>query len=185
MKTNEQENITKDWPHAPVHRLDERGAYMVTCGCYQKHHHLNTRERLTLVQSTLFEQAARFQWQLQAWAILSNHYHFVAISPENSQSLRKFITALHRITAIELNKMDDASERKVWYQYYDSRITYQKSYLARLRYVHENAVHHGIVDSALDYPWCSATWLRQNATSGFRKTLESFKIDKLKVMDDF
>jgi hypothetical protein len=27
-----------DWPHSPVHRLTEAGAYMVTCGTYLKAH---------------------------------------------------------------------------------------------------------------------------------------------------
>src|SRR3974377_1371019 len=36
---------SKPWPHAPVHRLDGLGAYMVTAGTYQKKHHLNASER--------------------------------------------------------------------------------------------------------------------------------------------
>jgi len=31
-----------DWPHAPAHRLGERGAYMVTAGTFEKLHYLNT-----------------------------------------------------------------------------------------------------------------------------------------------
>ena len=34
-----------DWPHAPVHRLDQAGTYMVTAGTYLKKHHLRNAER--------------------------------------------------------------------------------------------------------------------------------------------
>jgi putative transposase len=54
-----------------------------------------------------------------------------------------------------------------------------------LKYVHHNPVHHGVVTSADNYPWCSAAWFARNALPSFRRTVESFKIDKLKVMDDY
>ena len=34
-----------------------------------------------------------------------------------------------------------------------------KSYLARLNYVHQNPVKHGLVRVANQYRWCSAAWL--------------------------
>ena len=174
-----------DWPHAPVHRLEEKGTYMVTCGTYQKKHYLTDSGRLNLVQDKLFELTNEYEWKLQAWAILSNHYHFIAISPEDVKSLKTMISRLHTETAKELNHQDDALKRRVWYQYYDSRITYQKSYLARLNYVHQNPVKHGIAKNASDYQWCSACWFEQTANSAFKKTVESFKVDKLNVYDDF
>jgi len=44
----------KAWPHAPVHRLDEAGVYMVTAGTYRKQRYLNTPRRLDLVMHQLF-----------------------------------------------------------------------------------------------------------------------------------
>ena len=64
-------------------------------------------------------------------------------------------------------------------------LTYQKSYFARLNYVHRNAVKHGLVDKAADYPWCSAAWFAKQASPAFRKTIASFKTDRVKVYDDF
>jgi hypothetical protein len=65
------------------------------------------------------------------------------------------------------------------------RLTYQKSYLARLRYTHENAVKHGLVRVANQYPWCSAAWFERTATPAQVKTIYRFKIDKLNVYDDY
>ena len=43
-----------DWPHSPVHRLGEAGAYMVTASTYKKQLLFNSASRLTLVRDTLF-----------------------------------------------------------------------------------------------------------------------------------
>ncbi len=173
------------WPHAPQHRLLERGTYIVTCGTYQKQHFLNTPDKLTLVRNLLFELAQKYSWQLQAWAVMSNHYHFVASSPDNPASLKKMLSTLHTLSARDLNRMDGTGRRRVWYNYYDSRITYEKSWLARLKYVHHNPVHHGVVQNAELYKWCSAAWFARESPNAFVKTVNSFKIDQVKVYDEY
>jgi len=54
-----------------------------------------------------------------------------------------------------------------------------------LNYVYHNPVHHGLIDNAENYPWCSAAWFGRNAPAGFVKTVLSFKTDQLKIPDDF
>ena len=158
---------------------------MVTCGTYQKAHHLRTGERLTLVESSLLEISDEYGWKLQAWAVLSNHYHFIASSPRDPETLSKMLSMLHTTTAMQLNRWDESPGRKVWYQYFDSRITYQASYLSRLKYVHQNPAHHGVIENAENYRWCSAAWFSRMARPGFYKTVQSFKIDRLNVQDEF
>ena len=174
-----------DWPHAPVHRLDEQGTYFVTGGTYRKERFFRTPERLTLVQDALHELVAEFGWQLQAWAVLPNHYHFVALSPEHPDSLKAMLSKLHACTARHINRLDGAAGRQVWYQFWDTKLTFQRSYLARLNYVHENPVKHGAASVATRYPWCSALWFEQRADNAFQKVVSSFRTDLLNVYDDF
>ena len=173
------------WPHAPAHWLFEPGIYMLTASTYKKVHHLNTPERRNYFQGSLFSIAVEFDWKLQAWAIMSNHYHFIVVSPENPETLRRFIGKLHMTTAKEFNIQDNQPGRKVWFQYRDTHITFERSYLARLNYVNNNPVKHGVVVNAENYPWCSAGWFAQNAPSSFVETVRRFKIDRVKVYDDF
>lgn len=176
------------WHHAPEHRLAGRGAYMVTCGTLHKSPILTTPSRLSDFQNLLFERAMAFGWRLQAWAILSNHYHWMGLSPEGAGdacSLKKLVGQLHEISAKRLNREDGVTGRQVWYNYWDSHITYEASYLARLKYVHDNPAHHGIVPNAANYAWCSRSWLERTANSAFVRQLDSFKTDTLKVPDDF
>ena len=176
---------TTCWPHAPEHRLCERGTYIVTCGTYCKQHFLNTPEKLTLVRNQLFELAQKYDWQLQAWAIMSNHYHFVAASPDNPATLKKMLSTLHTLSARDLNRIDNQPKRRIWFNYYDTRITYEKSWLARLKYVHQNPVHHGVAQNAENYEWCSAAWFAREGGNSFVKTVNSFKIDQVKVYDEY
>jgi putative transposase len=173
-----------NWPHAPAHWLFEPGIYMVTAGTYQKLPHLNTPERRDLFLEALLQRAAEFAWTLRAWAVMSNHYHFVAASPQDPCILKRFLGKLHMTTAKQLNEWDGQPGRRVWFQYWDSHITFERSYLARLNYVHNNPVKHGVA-AAGSYRWCSAAWFAGNASPAFVATVQSFKTDMLNVPDDF
>jgi len=185
---NDSKTAASGWHHAPVHKLDGRGAYMVTCGTLQKIPILTTPERLSDFQAMLFEYTGKFGWQVQAWAVMSNHYHWIGLSPEKeavAQSMKVLVTQLHEVSAKHLNRLDGVTGRRVWCNYWESRITFQTSYLARLKYVHDNPAHHGVVMNAAAYAWCSRAWLERTASHAFVKQLDSFKTNTLNVPDDF
>ena len=176
------------WPHAPTHRLSERGTYFVTAGTYRKAHHFRTPQRLEVLQCSLLAVTRDFCWELEAWAVFSNHYHFVAHPQGDSgsaRSLSQMLGVLHTRTAGLINPLDKTSGRKVWHNFWDTRLTYQKSYLARLNYVHQNAVKHGLAPVANQYRWCSAGWFEGVAAPAMVRSIYRFKTDALSVSDDF
>ena len=175
----------RDWPHSPVHRLAEAGAYIVTAGTYLKHPIFSGRQRLEYISDQLLELAEKYGWQLQAWAVFPNHYHFVALSPTQAESLSSLSRNLHSHTTIQANRWDGTGGRKVWFQYWETNLTYLESYFARLSYVHRNAVHQNIVREPSLYPWCSAGWFQRRATNSFYKRIMQMKIDRVNVEDDF
>jgi len=158
---------------------------MVTCGTHQKTHILSSEARLDFFSRLLFDVAAESGWSLHAWAVLSNHYHIVAASPENPGSLSRMLSKLHTLSAREFNRENNTPGRKVWFQFFDTHLTFQPSYFARLNYVHHNPVHHGIVRSATEYRWCSYSWFERTCKASFYKTVMSFKTDRVHVVDDF
>jgi putative transposase len=173
-----------DWPHAPSHRLGSAGAYIVTAGTYRKEPLFRSREHLDFLLRQLFECATEHGAALQAWSVFPNHYHFVAAF-RDSKTVSTMVRSFHSITARHLNQADKAPGRRVWYQYWDSHITFQSSYYARLRYVHENAVHHRLVPHASNYRWGSAAWLERNCAPAFRKTVLSFPCDRISISDEY
>lgn len=112
----------------------------------------------------------------------------IAHSPlgeEGAQNLPRMLGLLHEKTAKWINALDDAAGREVWHNFWDTRLTYEKSYLARLNYVHQNPVKHGLVAVANQYPWCSAGWFERTARPVHVKTIYGFKTDSLKVQDEY
>ncbi len=174
-----------NWPHAPNHQLTEVGAYMITGGTYLKKPVFQNPARLQYLHDLLIDITAAHLWQLEAWAVFSNHYHFVAQSPEDPASLRTLTKKLHIETAKWVNRLDNAAGRRVWFNFWDSHLTYERSYLARLHYVHTNPVHHGVVQVSTAYPWCSAAWFERTASPAFQRTLASFPTNRINVIDDF
>ncbi len=177
--------IMHHWPHAPLHQFSSRGTYMVTAGTYLKAHFFKSPDLLDLLQYSLLSLSKESGWQLKAWAIFSNHYHFIAESPKDPSNLKIWIAQLHQTTAHEVNCRDNTPNRKVWYQYWDSHITIQTSYLARMNYVLQNPVKHGLVSKATEYSWCSAAKFEHEATKSFIKSVNSFDYSKVKVFDDY
>lgn len=176
------------WPHAPAHQLAESGTYFVTGATYLKTHHFLTRQRLDVLHRGLLTVARAFGWQLEAWAVFANHYHFIGRSPldaPNAKNLPQMLAVLHTRTSGWVNRLDQAPGRKVWHNIRDSHLTYQRSYLARLNYVHQNPVKHGLVPVANQYPWCSAAWFERTASPAMVKAIYRFKTDVVSVEDDF
>lgn len=174
------------WPHAPPHWLFEKGSYFVTASAYHREPRFASPEEKSMVMNALVDTAAAFGWQLRAWVVLSNHYHFQADSPTaGGESLAGWLREFHRQSAVEVNRRAGCPERRVWMNYRDSLITHQTSYLARLQYIHQNPVRHGLVRVAGEYLWSSLRWFETNAPEAFVKSVGRFKTDQVKVWDDF
>ena len=173
-----------DWPHAPVHRLHGDGTFFITGSAYGKRHVCPTARHLDAVQEILFAQANENQCSIQSWCLLSNHYHLV-VRCHDGEHLQTMLSRFHSVSAAELNRLDGVPRRRVWFQFFDKTLTFERSWLARLRYTNENAVHHGIVDRAIDYRWCSAAHFERNVARAFVETLRRLKVDAVSVYDDF
>ena len=178
---------TRHWPHAPPHRLSQGGVYFLTARSAEGRDLLGDDAMKDWFQETLFITAKEFGWTLEAWAILSNHYHLIGHSPkgpEGAQSLRDMIRKLHSLTTKELNRRENQAGRtRLWQNFRETCLTHQRSYLARLHYVHQNAVHHKLVALGSDWKWCSAAAFKKEVTPAWLKTITSFQYDEIAAKD--
>ncbi len=174
-----------DWPHAPPHRLSEAGVYFVTARTHDQIQWLHTPERRDWFQQMLFERFSEKNWRLEAWAVLSNHYHVVAHSPQgNAETLGPLLQKLHSLSTKRLNLEDTTPGRtRLWQNFRETHLTYQRSYLARLNYVHQNPKHHGLVPVASDWKWCSAATFKRSVTPAWVKTIASFHYEEIAKED--
>ncbi len=173
------------WHHAPPHHFEAGRVYFVTAGTLYKKHHFSPDDHRAYLEERLLCTLERQGWTVQAWAVLSNHYHFVSEAREGAKVLGQMLRDLHSETAREINRRDNAVGREVWFQFWETPLTYEKSWLARLNYVNQNAVHHGLVPEATQYPHCSAAWFEREAEPGFYRAVTMTKTDRINVKDDF
>ncbi len=177
--------MRNSWPHAPPHYFTPHGTYIITAATLHRRQLFDSSAKLDVFRDSTFELAKSYELILQAWAFFPNHYHLV-VSFENTKTThRDFVRHLHRELTMRLNRVDGTPGRRAMYEFWDTHLTFEKSWLARLNYVHQNPVKHGLVPLASQYPWCSAAWFESNARSSFAKSVYSFKIDRISVPDDF
>ena len=82
-----------------------------------------------------------------------------------------------------MNRLDGCPGRRLWHNYRDTHLTFEKSYLTRLAYTHFNPVHHGLVRDAAEYPWCSARQFAEEVSPAWFATVQSFRYEKV-AQDD-
>jgi len=177
--------MLQSWPHAPPHYFTPGGTYIITAATLHRKRLFDSDLKLDLFRNIILELARTYELTLQAWAFLSNHYHLVASFKNTTATHRDFVRHLHRELTMRLNRVDATLGRRVMYEFWDTRLRFEKSWLARLNYVHQNPVKHRLVSLASQYRWCSAGWFETNARSGFVKSVYSFKTDGIKLPDDF
>lgn len=95
-----------------------------------------------------------------------------------------FLRHLHGEVTRHVNRLDGIEGRKIWHNYRETWLTFQRSYLARLNYTHHNAVHHRLVRNAADYEWCSAPSFEAACMPAWVKTVYSFKYEEIARKDE-
>jgi putative transposase len=179
------ELITSNWHHGPEHRFRPEATYFVTGGTLYKQHFFSKYCYLSFFQENLFRVTAEGNWKLRAWAVFSNHYHFMAHALTNACELARVIQRLHGSSARWVNQQDGVEGRRVWYQYWDREITNKSSYYARLVYINQNAVSHGLVPVATQYPFSSARLFERKLSSAAQRMLSGFIPSKVREHDPF
>jgi putative transposase len=95
----------------------------------------NSNEKLSNLTRTILEVLKEYKWNVQAWSVFPNHYHLIASTTDVSKPLKNTFQRIHSQTSRQMNKIDSSSGRRIWYQYWDTCIRDEKSYLSRMKYV--------------------------------------------------
>ena len=73
MVTDQDNPSYREWAHAPAHLFLPNTAYIVTAATYHKVMLFDTAEKRDFLLQSLFAEAERWEWRLQAWAVMANH----------------------------------------------------------------------------------------------------------------
>jgi len=178
-------DIYKPYPHNPPHWFVSNAIYMVTGSTLYKKPFLDKEEKRANFLEILFERTKVLGWALHAWAVMTDHYHFIAQSPENAYSLKMLTEGVHSINAKFVNQVDNTPRRRIWYNYWDTCLQTEASYYSRMNYVILNPVKHGLVENPEDYPFSSYRYFVESTEPDFQQMILSQPIDDLQIEDEF
>jgi len=179
-----EEEVYRVYRHNPPHLFRPNAVYVVSGRILRRRKLMQALGRRQFFCETVFERAEVLGWELEAWAVLPNHYHFIARAPESASTLASFMRGVHSITAKCFNRQDGTPGRQVWHNYWDTCIQEEKAYLAGLLYVHMNPVRHGLVERAEEYPYCSLGWFKTRAAPQFAQKVMSQPVNQLVFRED-
>jgi putative transposase len=157
---------------------------MITGSTLGKQKFFDTEIKRAYLHETLHEKASEMDWALEAWAILHNHYHFVARAPQDVPSLQALIRSIHSLSARFVNGEDNTPGRRIWHNYWDKCISSDKEYLGSLHYVHMNSVKHGLVVRPEDDPFSSCKMFIEEAGIEFQREVLSQSLGTLNIEDN-
>ena len=168
----------KKYPHNPPHLFVDGAFYFITGGIIEKRHLLKDEVGKDFLREAMRKWFPQFGWKLDAWIILSNHYHLMA-KANLSKDMPTIINRLHGASATFFNRKDGTPGRKVWWNYWDTCIRGDIDFEFRMSYIYWNAVKHGVVEHPKDYKWSSFT---QNVDC---RSFGKKPPDNLKLKDNF
>jgi len=84
-----------------------------------------------------------------------------------------------------INNLNKKPGTKIWWNYWDTCLTYENSYYARLNYIHFNPVKHGYVDNAKKWEFSSYKEFYKFDYTNAKRIEKEFPFDRVKVYDDF
>ena len=178
----------KTYPHTPPHLFVSNSKYFITSSTLGKYRYLKSEDAKQITLIYLLKSFHHFNWIIEDWVILDNHIHLMADAPENASTLSKVMANFHRFTANWLSKNNIKKVKvKYFHNYWDTCITFESSYIARLNYIWYNPVKHGYVKHAQDWKFGSY-YHRINKNIELDKInviQNSFSFDKVNIKDDF
>lgn len=142
--------------HVPPHLFRAGATYFVTARTLDGVPAMSVDARKQRLIEALRFAAEQRGWAVVAWVVLSNHYHCILTAPrEGEPEVSALLASVHKFTATTWNRADGTRGRKIWYQFWDTCLTSEGSFWARVNYVHWNPVKHGLVTDPEAYSFGS------------------------------
>lgn len=177
----------KTYNHNPPHYFKSGEKYFLTGATYLKRKCLNTDEIKKYLLGSIKKGCDNNGWILQDWVILDNHYHLMLDAPENANTLSKMMNEIHKYTAkwYSMNIKKINSNEKLFHNYWDSCITYENSYYARLNYIYYNPIKHGYTNNIANYIWCSYNNRMAKEKAYLDNLHEKYPFEGINVKDEY
>ena len=173
--------IYKTYSNNPPHLFRNDSKYFITASTLNRIKHYDSDKAKYFLTDSIFQAFTKFNWIIEDWVVLDNHYHLIAEANNNPETLSNIIKEIHKFTAIWIKKNNQQARQaeKIWYNYWDTCITYEKSYLTRINYIWNNPVKHGYIENPEDWKFGSYYYRFRNEQKYTAGIISNNPCDKL------
>jgi len=149
--------IFKTYANNPPHLFRNYSKYFITASTYKRVPYFNTDPAKAKLTESIFWEFSKYGWLIEDYVVLNNHYHLMTDAKNFADKLNTIIREIHKFSALWIKKNNPLAKvaEKIWYNYWDTCITYESSYYTRINYIWFNPVKHGYVDDPIDWKFGS------------------------------
>jgi REP element-mobilizing transposase RayT len=126
-----------------------------------------------ILVSNIKHYQEKYHFTILAYVIMPSHFHWIVLVDNKYGTISDIMRDIKKYSAWEimdyLSSKNDKTcfnvapgkyigqKRKFWmYRFHDEGIRNEKMFFTKLKYIHNNPVKAGIVDSSVEYKYCSA-----------------------------
>lgn len=164
----------------------ENSCVFITSGTFQKKPFIGPEHRKEMLLESLDFNCYKWSWRLLAYVILDNHYHLVAQTPPGDLSrMAHIIQSAHSYCAYHWRREDPNIRSRIWWNFWDMRLSDQAQLIGHINFVHRNPKQHGYVEDPAAYRFSSyADYLSQSPET-VRNWERQHPPETLEIIDSF
>jgi len=134
--------------------------YFLTFCTFDRNRLFVTPAAVRIVHDQILRACVTEGFEIPAYCYMPDHAHFVMEAQRPDANLKRFVTRAKQYAGFYFKR---ATERPLWQRYgYERVLRNEDETVLFIRYVIENPVRAGLVNSPLDYPyWGSSRWSRE------------------------
>lgn len=138
-------------PWGLVRFQQSRCLHFITFSCYRRQPFLDTPHARHVFEHSLEQTRRSYQFYVIGYVVMPEHVHLLVTEPERA-TLARAMQALKQSVSQKLN----ARHGRFWQtRYYDFNVWSPEKRVEKLKYIHRNPVHRGLVHKPDDWPWSS------------------------------
>ena len=126
--------------------------HFVTFSCYQRQPLLGCRSGYGVFEQELEKVRKRYGFVVAGYVVMPEHVHLLVNEPQGVP-LSVALQMLKQLVSRRLQRPDDL---RFWQRrYYDFNVWNHEKTVEKLKYMHRNPVHRGLVAKPEDWAWSS------------------------------
>jgi putative transposase len=125
--------------------------HFITFSCYRRQPLLRTPGAPEMFEQALEEARVKYGFFVYGYVVMPEHVHLLVSEPER----HTLATAIKAIKQSVARRQVKTGEHFWQGRYYDFNVGTAQKKVEKLKYIHRNPIHRGLVARPEDWPWSS------------------------------